>query len=356
MNKNFIVLNGKKYDATTGALLGTVSDSQFTPMKKPLTQHRAAKPIALAPPLKVVKKADRSHHTAAKHISARKPTGSQTLMRSAVKKPAMTPLHPAVKQHYPLQAHPSAILPKISVNNIDPKRLHRAKQIGRSANIGRYQSISHQRITPRMKPVPVAVAPAIHVTKPATPSPKNAMFEQALHHAKSHEQPAHKPHKAHKSKAKTHSNHRHFLHSLATLSAVLVIGGCIAYVNKSSVELQLASVRAGFQASAPGYAPAGFQKQATVNNDGKVAINFVSPLDKSKFTITQQSSDWNSQTLFDSVVAQNNNSYQTVLSNGRTIYMYGDNQATWVDGGILYNVGGNAKLSKDQISALASSM
>ena len=365
--KNSIVLNGKRYDASTGALLGTVSDSQFRPAKrqastlKPATKTVAPqtiiKPTApIAAPKQLKKTTDRSHH--APKVAARKPVGSKTLMRSVVKKPKHTP-HPVVKKHYPAAAAVSPLLtPKLSANNIDLKRLHRAKKIGKSARIGKFEDSVSSTIKPKLAPIAVATPPVQHTATPAIrPKPahatthKQALFEQALANAKSHEQPHHPVH--HK---KRHSKRHKLITSVASLTAVLAIGVSIAYLKKSSVELQLASVRAGFQAQMPSYEPAGFQRTATETNNGKVAIKFASPLDKSNFTLSQEASDWDSQTLFDSIVATNNSKYQTVLSNGRTIFLYGDSQAAWVDGGILYKVQGNANLDKDQISALATSM
>lgn len=365
--KNSIVLNGKRYDATTGALLGTVADSQFKPLKKPVHRPKSSaktaapqtiiKPTTQAADVKPLKKTtDRSHH--APKVAARKPVGSKTLMRSVVKKPKHTP-HPIVKKHYPAAAITSPLLtPKLSANNIDLKRLHRAKKIGKSARIGKFEDNVSSVIKPKLAPIAVATPPAQHATPAIRPKAahaakphKQALFEQALANANSHEQPHHPVHH------KKHRSKRHkLITSVASLTAVLAIGVSIAYLNKSSVELQLASVRAGFQAQMPSYEPAGFQRTATETNDGKVAIKFASPLDKSNFTLSQEASDWDSQTLFDSIVASNNSKYQTVLSNGRTIFLYGDNQAAWVDGGILYKVQGSANLDKDQISALATSM
>lgn len=367
MNKNYIVLNGKRYDATTGALLGVVADIQGKSVHKPTPRVQASRVTQDIKPttiLKPVAKPDRAHHGTPKHVAPRKPTGSKTLMRSAVKKPSATNL-PTIKKQYPALANSSVIAQKLSVKNIDPKRMARARQIGKSAQIGKFQDVSNTRITPHIKPLAVATPPAAIASAPHRqsfqppahhPTPKKRkeqLFERALQNATSHEQPAHKPHKT---KRQKRSKHRRLVHSFASMSAVLVIGGSIAYANKSSVELQLASVRAGFQASAPGYAPAGFEPQETDAQKGKVAIHFASPLDRSNFTLTQEASDWDSQTLFDSIVAQNNSSYQTVLSGGRTVFMYGNNEAAWVDGGILYKVQGNASLTKDQISSLASSM
>jgi hypothetical protein len=360
VDKNTIVLNGKRYDATTGKLLGPVSSQALHPNKHhvhPTTHVRSADTLrhALKPvhpttphPKKV---ALRAQHTSAQSLQPRKPEPAKTLMRHVVKKPTH-PQHPHLKKQYPvaLKATDGVIQPKLSAKNIDGMRLAKAKQVAKSPHVGKFQPAGAAPIRPHMKPLAVAKSPEIitHVSAPiAEPKPTN-VFEQALAQATSHEQPFHE--------AKRHRKHKHrkLFQSLAVMVAVLVLGGLVAFFNKSSIEVQLASVKAGFQASMPSYEPAGFKRGATETKAGKVAINFVSPATNSSFTLTQKTSDWDSQTLFDNVVAQSN-SYQTVQSNGRTIYLYGNN-AAWVDGGILYEINGNAPLSSDDVSSIASSM
>lgn len=283
-------------------------------------------------------------------------------MRHVVKKPVHNQ-KPTVKQAYPLaKNHPSPIKPKISATGVDGLRSRRAQEIHKSKQVSRFAVANTaaipaklQPITPKAAPNHVRATPSHHAsikhpaTAAQTPSEKKtALLEQALANAKSHEEPAPKVSRSFK--------HRRIASSLAGLAAVFVICGFVAYLNKASVELQVASVRAGFQASMPNYTPSGYERQAAKAVDGKVAFNFVSPVQKSDFTLTQESSSWDSQTLFDSVVAQGNATYQTVQSHGRTIYIYDGDKAAWVDGGILYKVSGDTKLNSDQVISLATSM
>jgi len=307
-------------------------------------------------------------------------------MRRAVKKPSADK-RTVIKRQYELSKKTPGvgISPKLSVNTVDHAKLRRAKRTERSARVGRF-SQPHKPIavTHEVKALPLAPAPepaanhvVVHAEVPVKPHPqqhiahpvrevrepaapkKATLFEEALAHATSHQQPKHAHPKrsiADKFKKLQRLNHGRIASTLAALAAVVVIGGFITYVNKSSVQLQVASVRAGFQANMPSYVPEGYQKQPAQTSNGKVAINFVSPKDYSGFTLTQEPSSWDSQTLFDSVVAQSNSSFQTVQSKGRTIYIYGKNNAAWVDGGVLYKISGNAQLKGDQIIALAGSM
>lgn len=377
VDKHFIVLNGKRYDAVTGAFLGLDSElknrnhhkpvsnphaSRLQPSVKPRTHHVA--PAAAV--TTATKHASRAHHGQPKIVAAHQPKPAKTLMRSAVQKPARRDM-PTTKRHYPLvKKNPGVgISPKLSVNTVNSHRAERAERTQRSQHIGKFTPpMSSHQIVPKVKPLAVAAAPAhaitgkqVHTAAPTSHTAKSPhtahrekvdIFEKALASATSHEQPKHKT-----GRRKTY---KRLVSSLAMLGAVLVIGGFVTYLNRASVQLQVASVRAGFQASMPAYAPSGFERQAASTQDQSVAINFVSPTSSQAFTLSQESSDWDSQTLFDSLVSVNDNSYQTVQNNGRTIYIYGDGDAAWVDGGILYKVTGNARLSSDQIISLATSM
>lgn len=365
MNKNYIILNGKRYNAVTGELI-----APNTPVKAP-SITAAPKP-----------KKDRSHHSSVTKLTPHKPKKSTTLMRHAVKKPSAKNAAP-IKTVYPV-ARPanSAITPKKLAHAVDASKIHRATQVQKSTKVHRFGAAPKmkaqvQPLTP--KPAPKA---GHHTTTP-TPAPKRAattpsrapsttpyvasrapieakkkrasaqikkqhLLEQALKNAVSHEQPEHIVKKLSAPK-------RRLLSSFAVLGAVLVIGSFVMYLNRSSVELQVASVRAGFQASAPA-APVGYERQAASAQDGKVAISFVSPQTNNHFTLTQESSGWDSQTLFDSIIASENTNYQAIQSHGRTIYVYDGDKAAWVDGGILYKVSGNAQLDSDQIISLATSM
>ncbi len=375
MNKNYIVLNGKHYDAVTGALIksSNVAPHAKSMHKKPIAS--TTKPVA--PTTKKIGQAtlktsditpakprpDRTHHTATKGTTGRKPAQSKTLMRHAVKKPAKNAAKPTIKQAYPVakQTTSAVVVPKKSVHSINPATSKRAAATSKSSHINRFGA--------PVKPIPTHIKPiALQPTpsnthhessspKQQTPAPKASattavkkqqMLEKALVNARSHEEPAPEI------TSKRHGRRR-ILSSLAVLGAVLVIGSFIAYLNRSSVELQVASVRAGFQASAPS-APSGYQKEATKADSGKVAVRFISPINNDQFTLTQEASSWDSQTLFDSVVASSSTNYQTIQSHGRTIYVYDGDKAAWVDGGILYKVSGSSQLNSDQIVSLATSM
>lgn len=384
MKKNYIVLNGKYYDAITGALIAqpelavrplkatmrAAAKQSKQSLKQPAAQKIQKTTIqpttaSLAPK----KRPERTQHTHTTKPTRRKPKQSKTLMRHAVKKPAQ-PAKPPLKKVFPVaQQGTKVIVPKKSAKGIDASKLHRAKSVTKSPTITRFSATTKPAPVPtHVKPVALRPAPstkkvtpakAIRVTAPkpiATPtgkptaaSHKQQLLERALENARSHEAPKLSL------KKPRHRARRRILSSLAVLGAVLVIGSFVAYLNKSSVELQVASVRAGFQASLP-HTPIGYEQQSAVASKGKVSVSFVAPEKDDRFTLTQESSSWDSQTLFDSIIADNTTTYQAIQSNGRTIYVYDTDKAAWVDGGILYKVSGSTQLSSDQIVSLATSM
>lgn len=371
MSKNYIELNGKRYDAVTGAILGAAPTKRQTASTNSLKKHAKSRlatdmttvrptTLSAAAQPKLTRKA-RSQHGSPKIIAAHKPKPTATLMRHVVPKPKIAQ-KPAIKHAYPIKKQTSVVTVqrKQSVHKVDGIRLQRAGQITRSPHVGRFEAKTVTPIRARVQPLQVKAAPATTakaasankkpVVSTSMADKKVKLFEQALANAVSHEQPAHKPAKKKRLKA-----HRRAASTFVALAAVLTIGGFVVYLNKGSVELQVASAKAGFQANMPTYKPAGYTQQSTDVKDGKVAINFVSPASGDGFTLTQQTSDWNSQTLFDTLVAHSA-SYKAIQRNGNTIYIYDGDKAAWVDGGILYQIVGQADLSSDEITSLATSM
>lgn len=375
MGQDVIELNGKRYDAITGAYLGkshvvpkhimlghrTVdgfarpSHTAPKPTPAPTTEHAVNHHARPQPPEPTPHAAHTHAHASPKPLKAHHPERAKTLMRRGVHKPAFS-LKPAIKLQTPaeMMAKPASDLArKHSASAVDPFRLKRA------ASIAKHQAIRHFLPTDRSvvthtvaAHVPViAVRPAplsVHAQHAVQPVKKHAdVFEAAIARATSHQQPrANIQHKR---------GHRRLVNTLATVGAFLVIGGFIGYLNLPQLELRVASVHAGFRASMPAYTPTGYALDNGVKRDGgTVSLSFRSG--DSQYTLTQQSSNWNSQTLLDNTLALNGQ-HETVQKNGQTIYIYGNGaNAAWVTGGVRYDIAGNAQLSADEIAAIATSL
>ncbi len=142
-----------------------------------------------------------------------------------------------------------------------------------------------------------------------------------------------------------------------TVLAALLIAGFIAYQNMPNLAMRVAAARAGFPATMPSYQPAGFALDGAIQYyPGQITVNFKSDSDNRIFSVTQKPSKWTSETLLDRVVAIDSRPYQTFQDKGKIIYIYDGSNATWVSGGIWYEIAGNSSLTSDQLLRIASSL
>jgi hypothetical protein len=396
---NVIELNGKKYDALTGALLDITPEPSHSTFVKPLAVHApshhgsvdgmmAAKHVAhAAAKPKITKKLPTAAHKAAS-VTHHQPERSKTLMRHAVKAPVIAP-KTSTKTVAPLQKTlPAklAVKPKLSSDVIDPSRNKRAQTANRSQMVRRFNSTTPARpghhtaptvaqVQPTAKPIqqlPIIhnqpqprVRPNAHdIRRPAATQAapvrrsmeqqSKALFENALASASSHEQSA--PKESRTKKARRGAKKRSKLLSVAAAVAVFVLlAGFIAYQNRANIELQLASAKAGFHVTTPLYKPSGFALGKLTYSPGTASLAYKNSNNQS-FNVSQKESNWDSQTLLDNYVVVAGNSYQGFQSNGRTVYVYGDGNATWVNGGIWYQIHADSSLDSDQLVKIAASM
>ena len=377
---NTIKINGQHYNAKTGERLtsaGTSAAIKSTArnidgivhtagMKsaQPLAKSRMPeRPALVAISTKPVMDMARAP---AKHHQAHTLQTAKTLMRRSVTKP-----NPSLKRGLKVQhdmtlakKQIATIALKSSIQQIDPTRLRHASSVVKHALVSKYAKSTAVR--PKAAHPNSVQAHQFEVAKVrsseqniqrtfASNQPKLTMFEKALAEATSHQQPAYKPVKHHTKKQFLSPRFR----SLATASlAVLVLGGFIAYQNATNVTLKLASNKAGFSATLPNYRPSGFAVGKFTYNTGLVAVNFQSNSDDRSFAITQKASNWDSETLKSTYVASNTagKGYQEIHEAGRTVYLYGQNNATWVDNGVWYQVQSGGSLSDKQLLDIASSM
>jgi len=328
-------------------------------------------------------------HRTAKTLAHHQPEKPKTLMRHAVKKPKVS-MKPAIKTTAPaeMMARPKSTLAKplekkMSVTQVNPVRLGRARQVPKSHHIQRFNADKQQAAASSAgavqqagaamaRPTQYAARPARQDFRPggvqamaATPTRTPAaashnsqtasqidstdIFEAALAHATSHEQQS--PVLARRRQARR----KRLMNVMAGLGAFLVIAGFLAYLNRPAIELRVASMRAGFHAEMPNYKPTGYALEGGVKtSNGRVAMQFRSG--ENSYWITQEASDWNSSTLLDQSSEQRGAPTRTIQSKGRTIYIYNDTSATWVNGGVRYEINGNSSLDAGELVSLATSM
>lgn len=357
MANGVVELNGQLYDSATGTLLS--SQTTKTVAKKPTPKTLSNTPKQLDG---FTRRPSATPRITTKAVH-QQPQKSKTLMRSGVSKPA-TPakIHakaPATSSGAKKQRTDSLVAPA------QPGRIIRANNTERSTFISKFgagaASIKTAVLPVASAPAEVTAqttapvaAPAIRTAKPlAAPNP----FQAALEQASSHEQPQIK-------KAKFHHRVAKVLHvspkvvSLASFTLVaLAISGFVAYQNLPEIAMRVAATRAGFSASLPSYQPSGFSMAGPIKyQPGEVTVNYKSASDSRSFDVVQKNSSWNSETLLENFVATTGKPYQTFQSNGRTIYIYDNNKATWVDGGVWYNIDGKSNLNSDQLLRIANGL
>jgi len=139
---------------------------------------------------------------------------------------------------------------------------------------------------------------------------------------------------------------------------VLIVIGSLIYVNLTNISVSVASMQAGINASFPEYYPDGYSVHGPVSyTNGQVTINFHANTGEGEFVIKQSRSPLDSSALKIQVDKESNNQTSQSQEGGLTIYTYNDNNnAAWVNGGILYSISGNAKLSSAQIRHIATSL
>jgi hypothetical protein len=386
-NKNIIELNGKRYDALSGELLGaatiphTPTPTKVYPkghtgrtldvfrrasVKKP-TLHQpavthiqvlAAKAVPANRPVSAAS-APAHHqpaHTPAPHLRARQPQSTQTLIRSAVKKPA-----PGLKKQIHVQAEltrqvAAVIVPKTAVQSLNPARLQRAQATTRSPKIDRYNHASAP-LAARFMPLPVQPTPPQPDVAAPKPQPDNKpitpadMFEHAIASA---------DHFADLTASKLHFKkkaRRHVASLAAGSLALLLLGGFLAYRNVPDVQLQVAAFRAGIHSSMPDLQAAGFAFDAAKEQNGKLTIGFHGPA--GQYQLTQQKTNWSADDMVQTVAsidASGQPNYTTLAAGDQTIYRFANNSATWIDHGTWYQLNGTGALSDYQITSIAASV
>jgi hypothetical protein len=380
--QNIIELNGKHYDATTGQqITPSTSDSVRPPQpatlhRKPTIDgitrrrrslsHQAPEKPHVSPHLKthVHTPAPNAHNM---HHGKVKTARSKTLMRSIVTKPT-APHHTPSKAETPIINHaPTDQADTRLIQN--PDRLHRAQHIPKSHQVSKFGDVI-PTITKRVVSLDVQPAPtgnthhapltSHHVSAPVNTSIDSLdsvdLFDLALEHSTAHEQPKIKKSSfRHRAARKLRVSPR-ALNIAAGVFVTLFVGGLVAYKTLPQLALKLASTRAGVNASLPSYQPSGFSMAGPIQyGEGAITLSYQSNSDDRNFQIVQKSSDWNSQALLENFVSSKE-PYQTFQEKGRTIYIYGKSSATWVSGGVWYQIEGESDLSSDQLLRIVSSL
>lgn len=342
-HKNVIEINGKLYDTKHGVPVSHTLSSPTPVTGVSIDGFVVPKPQTIISPTKTEVHYPQNlkpimNRKTAGHHKGRTQQKSSTLMRKAVKKPAVGNKAPEISG-----------FSTVSRSHI---RTDRANHSTRSPYINKYRHVEHQ-VVKRTEPIAVVGAPDHHHAQHSHASTTHThhqnksekLFSEALQKA----EPATKQKKPSKKRAKALG------WSSGILAALLLIG-FIAYLSLPNINVMFASSRAGFSATMPGYKPSGYTFNGPVDYEaGKVAISFKSNTDDRAYTVKQEVSNWNSQSLQENFLAVKDKTFTTSQEAGRTVYLYDNGSATWVNGGVWYQVE-SSSLSSDQLLSIASSM
>lgn len=347
-----VTVNGRRYDAVTGLPIEEVpvTNSDKQPVKSP------KKPTAPKPAPRTSRGITNSEII---HSSTQR---SQTLLRRVAKKPA-TPSKPVTKRKSP----------------------GRHMDIAKSASVSRFAK--NPVVKPAESPViasstktPSTAKPAVKRTQKADrPAKTHPLAKRAVARVTAKKKLAEsKPVTAKQvkdaeiakalavPKAKTPKTTRRTQKQNKTLRRVLIIGGIIFVLLAlaftvwrlvPAISVSVAASQAGINASYPEYTPDGYSlSQPVTFDDGRVTLKFASHSNDDYYIVEQTRSSWDSSAILDNVVTPAVGAgYGTTKERGLTIYTY-ENNAVWVNGGILYKIEGKASLSSDQIRRIAMSL
>ena len=339
-SKNYVVINGRAYNTITGMVMDDI-DVKETEIKKEQSISKRG--------------------TSVSNIHAAHVQKSSTLNRRHVKMPQRTPLAAKpqkarvdVKQHVAVKKFSTPIVSKpapqkIAINR--PAETHpvtrRAQQ--RPLSVDTKLRKERQPLTMNNNPL-VAVAPQ-KIEKPIVAKTSKQLKNEAIEKALSNEIISNKKARRRQKKGGT----LRWLNTFSVGFAVMLLGGYLTYLSMPNISIKMAAVQSGIDAKYPGYKPDGYALNGPIKfKSGEVSMKYAYADGSSGYTITQQKSGWNSSAVKEFFSEKHKNPNTTMID-GLTIYS-GGKEAAWVNGGILYQISGDANLSSSQIEKIATSL
>ena len=127
--------------------------------------------------------------------------------------------------------------------------------------------------------------------------------------------------------------------------------------NEPNEIMRIAAGQAGIQASLPGYRPAGFAMDHSIQSlPDEVILQFRSTTDDRSFKISQVGAPQADNSLVTNHLADASQSYRILdTADGTTVYLYGTANASWVKNSTWYTIEGNSNLSPIQLVKIANS-
>ena len=301
MSNKIVTINGAKYDAHTGLLL-----------RKPSHQTRNSQSF---------------------HVKVNK---SKTLKRSVVSNTTIKQIDGIVRKRIITQKSPLI------------SRFNSTKTNHRTANIADVD------LKPVVHPLHsrVLVKQDIKKSVQSIPKPARLIKDEAIAKAISQT-----PKRQDSIRLKKHRRHLKIFSIASIVLTLLIIGSYLSYLNIPAVSVYIARSQSGINASYPEYKPDGYVLDGPIKySAGTVSMKFSSAGGENNYTIQESKSVWDSSALKEHYVRQNAGKEPTIHTERGLVFYMHDNNATWVNKGILYAISGNAPLSTDQLRRIATSL
>lgn len=142
---------------------------------------------------------------------------------------------------------------------------------------------------------------------------------------------------------------------VASCSFLIIFFGYFVYINSPNLSIRVAAIQSGVNASLPQYSAKGYSLKGLAYFDGN-SVNLKYINGEKFYKIKQAQTSWDSVALLENYVQDKwDRDYSTYQEKGLTIYKNRNNEATWVNNGVLYNIETNSNLSNEDIRKIASS-
>ncbi|MBO7132056.1 hypothetical protein J6V85_02215 [Candidatus Saccharibacteria bacterium] len=141
---------------------------------------------------------------------------------------------------------------------------------------------------------------------------------------------------------------------LALTCAAAAVFAIVYFVSLNMPDVQFRATAVQLNATYPNYLPRNYSPTEIASENNMTTLSFENHTTKERFSITEERSSWDSNSLLNNYVKKEyGENYTTVREQGLTIYI-GDNKATWVNGGVVYKLKiQKGSLTKKQISSIA---
>lgn len=141
---------------------------------------------------------------------------------------------------------------------------------------------------------------------------------------------------------------------LALFSAAVAVLLIVVFVSVNMPDVQFRATALQLDATYPNYLPRDYSPTEISSEGNLVRLSFENNTNDGRFSITEEKSSWDSNSLLNNyILSEFGEDYTVIKEQGLTIYI-GNDRAAWVNGGVVYKLKiGSGSLTKKQITSIA---